>query len=157
MNWLKGFLTQDVDLLVPVVPSHESNYPCGSRRDNSLVPIMSQTCPTETGSPSLLVDPGSMGQDIEDMGRNLEDVLPHLKPWSLLDFSPFVTTGTGGASRIDDAHFLWEERAAILEYEAGFPRADAEARALLEVRWLDAASHLGPQIHSMEPCALSPE
>ena len=28
---------------------------------------------------------------------------------------------------------LWEERAAILEYEAGFSRDEAEARALAEI------------------------
>ena len=28
---------------------------------------------------------------------------------------------------------LWEERSAILEYEAGFSRPEAEARALVEV------------------------
>lgn len=34
---------------------------------------------------------------------------------------------------------LWEERSAILEYEAGFSRAEAEARALDEVLPMVAA------------------
>lgn len=36
-----------------------------------------------------------------------------------------------------EAEAVFQERAAILEYEAGFPRAEAEARALAEtLRWL---------------------
>ena len=43
-----------------------------------------------------------------------------------------------GATAEDREHLvalrdLWEERAAILEYGAGFPRSEAEARALVEV------------------------
>ena len=37
-----------------------------------------------------------------------------------------------------DWHFLWDERAAIMEYDGKFPREQAEALALAEIRKLMA-------------------
>lgn len=133
MNWLKVFLEQTTDLLVPFVPTQENKQQCDSRRDKSLVPVLSQTCPKDMGSLSLLVDPAGLGQNSEALGQNLADDLSHMKPLPPLVSSPLGTDGTSGTSPFDDDRDLWEERAAILEFEAGFPRSEAEARATAEL------------------------
>jgi len=144
MNWLKGFLEQKTDFLVPLVPTQESNQQCASMRDKSLVPNLSQTCPKGTDPSSLLVEPGTVGQKFEALGQKSEDDLSQLEPIPPLALSPFGTSGTslfensqkkGWNTTLEtlciglplkDAQELREERAAILEYQAGLSREDAE-------------------------------
>ena len=132
MNWLKGFLEQKTDLLVPFVPTQENKQQCASKWDKSLVPDLSQTCPNEPEPASLLVNSETVGQNSEVLGQNFEEDLSHLKHIPSLASSPFLTNGTSGTSLFGDALDLWEERAAILEYDAGYPHPEAEALAELQ-------------------------
>ena len=134
MNWLKGFLEQKTDLLVPFAPTQENKQQCASKWDKSLVPDLSQTCPKEMDPTSLLVEPRTLGQNFKTLGQKFEADLSHLKRIPSLALSSLGTNGTSGTSLFGDALDLWEERSAIIEYEAGYPRPEAEARALAELQ-----------------------
>ena len=116
--------------------------PCGSKRDKSLVPELSQSCPNVPHG-SI---PGVLGQNPEVLGQYFEGDLSNPNQLSTLPLGGAGTNGTSGTSgtslfqhrgnRIplsSDDLDLFEERAGILEYEAGFTRIEAEDRALDEL------------------------
>lgn len=130
MTWPKRFLARKVESFVPLVPSQESKHWRGSSWDKPLVPTLSQPCPIPYGGEGL-------GQGFGSLGQKPNVVLSQLKPASRLALDHLGTNGTNGtrqkvspppglpSSLLD----LWEERAGILEFEAGFSRAEAEIRA----------------------------
>jgi len=146
MTWLDRFLEKKIEKFVPFVPRLETSHQCNSIRDKSLVPELPQTCLTFQNPPSLLACPGAVRQNLEGLGQTHGEGLSHLKTSPALALSLFLANGTNGTNSFvkqqnqilqppfsGDARDIFEERAGILEYEAGFTRAEAEARAVLEL------------------------
>ena len=138
MTWLDRFLEMKIGIHVPLVPTLETEHLCGSKGDKSLVPGLSQGCHTTEDPHSLLAAVEAVGQKSQALGQVLEADLSLLEPSPALDIGQFGTDGTSGTSLPVDQRErdcfstgmplpdLWVERSAILEFEAGFTRPEAE-------------------------------
>lgn len=141
MTWLDRFLEMKIGFLVPCVPTLETEQLCESMRDKSLVPYLPQGCPAIEHPHILLASVEAVGQKPEALRQVLGGALSPLETASVLEISRFGAYGASGTRLSDDEgkwgslstgsplHDLWVERSAILEFEAGFTRPEAEARA----------------------------
>lgn len=147
MNWLDNLLAGKVEEVCPPCPPHLKPSPHeDSRGDNRLVPDLSPTCPlTSVGTPRTLA-PETEGQATAP-GCPL--VLFPIKPSLPLDL---ILEGTKGTKRTrleqarplwdrtlearcaaadpEEARYLREERAGILEFEGGMSRGEAGVLSL---------------------------
>lgn len=64
------------------------------------------------------------GTEKHHHNQSLSDPVPHV---------PHVPLENDDGWNEEDWHFAFEERAAILEYDGGFPREEAERRARIEI------------------------
>lgn len=148
MNWLDTLLAGKVEKVCPPCPPDVKPSPNeDSRGDKRLVPYLSPTCPqTPVGTPRTLAP--ETGEQATAPGCPL--VLSPLKPSPSLCLRHEGTKGTKG-TRLEQARSLWdqtlevrcaaadpeearylrEERAGILQFQTGISRAEADAISLV--------------------------
>ena len=102
---------------------------------NRLLALASGTLSSETGVTHVTTrnrNPGYVSEN--PVVTPVTPVTPSKAPTSNEEKIEGVTSGVTGLPALSgDLHFIFEERAAILEYDEGLPRAEAEALAAKQI------------------------
>lgn len=118
MNWFERLMEQGVERMCPLCPhAHEANAHADLAGDKVVVPDLSPTCPQNPTNSSTRITCSGF-QPVNASNGERRDGLAGDAMLELLC----------SRSAPMEARYLREERAAILEFEAGFPRHVADAR-----------------------------